>query len=117
MADSDSGAAGESPALFNPETMSGISPGRRTQAFQRFRVRATGAKVASGWRRLLWKEPEQRGDLIQADLEQFEAGLRQWERCDLAPLLAPNARALADLMVQKLAESGQEALLCGTCAH
>ena len=100
--------------LFDPQTMSGISPGRRTRAFQRFRMGVDDSDRDLRWIRLLWDEDV--GDnRIGAELAVFDADHSQWVPTDIDIPPGESRQAVMEHLATLSPDNGPE--LCGSCDH
>lgn len=126
--------------LFNLDTMSGVSPGVRTQIMQRVQLQAASRGVAghdsagsedggsrdggSRWARFLWyadaSAQTQATDIDGATCviqPQAAPGADRWEESPLAVLENVTGATLNRDVRARLAEHGVAARVCGACVH
>ncbi|MCB0070499.1 MAG: hypothetical protein KDE20_03535 [Caldilineaceae bacterium] len=111
--------------LFNLATMSGVSPGVRTQIMQRVQLQALDGDAAHGrWARLLWyADPSLTTQAILIDgatcAVQLQAapGADRWDEAPVAVLEAVESATLNREMAARLAQHAVRARVCGGCRH
>ena len=99
--------------LFNLETMSGVYPGKRTQVYQRVRLRPTvDDGRAACWAQLLWYD-----NPPSCVLHRQVQSPEQTDETPILRLLAPQTGDLNQRLQEELRQIGWQMQSCGACVH